>query len=488
MNSYGSTKKNEPRSLLTVSVPASKDGVFSDNSPVQALETVLAAVFGQLIYSAKSAQLEPGLLKRFSWDFENKWYVLELKENVRFHNGRLANADDLEFSLIRGLLSPKGSWYKTFFANLEGIETIGNQREFKSGMVSGISKINKTSIRVKLSSPNPSFLHSLARSYFTLVPQEELRSDYITWKRYPVGAGPYRVDSCPNACKTAVLYKVDAKSNGVDAIRIISSGKGLADLDLNYSENSTSLTQKISEVPFAVTGIYFNFENDLGKDLHFRRAIAYSIKRTDLTQGVPSFSENNELLSSQFWGRINKPEVQDLDLAKKEISHLKKKVAARKFRIPVFGADTKNSAMIAYLKPLSKQLLQIGLDVEFFVSEKKFFDEKDSEIPMRIISLGADLNDPTVLFGLFRNGSPMKPHYPTGDTAFDALYLNASRAESLDSKVQAVKELSDYFVQHVYAVPLFEKRSVIGVNAKVVKNLGKQDGGNLIYLDRVQIN
>ena len=63
------------------------------------------------------------------------------------------------------------------------------------GAIRGVKVVAPDTVEVSLSRPNPSFLHSLVNPFFSLVPIEEMNADYVSWKRAPVGAGPYRVVS-----------------------------------------------------------------------------------------------------------------------------------------------------------------------------------------------------------------------------------------------------------------------------------------------------
>lgn len=460
--------------------------VFADDGPVQGLETVLAAVLGQLVYSSGSLELKAGLLSRFHWDYENNWYVLELREGLVFHNGRKATSEDLEFSLLRGLLSKKGSWFKPFFANVQGIAAVEGKRVYQSGMISGIRILDSRKLAIKLDAPNPSFLHSLARSYFSLVPKEALQPDYLTWKKYPVGAGLYKIVNCSPDNSTITLKKVVEANSGVEEIIVSSKGNPQESaLVIGASIDGTSLGLESSSSATSVTGVYFNFDNDLGRQLAFRKAISLAVARGPLVKGVPSYAEVNELLASQFWGRAGMKEQRNIKSARGELSKVKAKLPKEPLRIPVFNSEFENGNFGNYIGVLAAQFQEIGLNVEFYKSDKKFFDKADRTTPFRIISLGADVADPLVLFGLFRRGSPMTPHFPVGDGKFEKLYEKASKAAALDAKVMATKDLSKYFMAEVYAVPLFERRGNIGVNRAKIKNLGPQTGSLAVHLDQV---
>ena len=472
----------------TLKVLLGGDGkaVYSEECGVQSLETVLAAVLGQLVYSSESFELKPGLLSRFHWDFDKKWYVLELRDELKFHNGRVVTSDDLEFSLLRGLLSKKGSWFKSFFANVQGIAALEGKTRFQSGMVSGIRILDRRSLAIKLDAPNPSFLHSLARSYFSIVPKEALKDDLLTWKTYPIGAGPYKITLASKDGSTIDLEKVDEGGTGPKTIKVTSRGAAKdADLVIGAPTGGTSLSEEVSSVANSVTGIYFNFDNELGRDLSFRKAIALAVSRKPLTANVTSYAPNSEFLASQFWGRAKLEEHQDIQKARQELQKLAGKLPKESIRVPVFNSEFGNGALGKYLEVLAGQLKEIGLNAVFYKSEKKFFDQSDRGTPFRIISLGADVADPVVLFGSFRSGSPMTPHYPPSDARYEELYNRAAHAESLDTKVLAVADLSRYFMEQVYAVPLFERHGIVGVNKARVKSLGPQEGSLAVHLDRV---
>lgn len=460
--------------------------VFSDDSGVQGLETILDAVLGQLVYATGSFDLKPGLLSAFRWEYDKNRYVLELRDGLRFHNGRKVTAEDLEFSLERGLLSKKASWFKPFFANVAGVEAVVGKHDFKSGLISGIQVLDERRVAIKLEAPNPSFLHSLSRSYFSLVPKEELESDFLTWKRFPIGAGSFKIIAISPDKSKIEMENLAPISAGPSRVTVTSSGSPEQfDLAISVPVEGSGLVPRTTGTATSVTGIYFNFDNEFGSQKHFRKAIAAALDRAALVSGVPAYAANDELLASQFWGRSGEKSVRDLKLARAELGKMKPKLGKAPFRIPVFNSDFGNGSFGKYVKALSEQLAEIGLKVEFYKSEKKFFDESDRRTPFRVISLGADVVDPLVLFGLFRAGSPLAPHFPKDDHHYEDLYKKAAAAASLDAKALAVRELSKYFVAEEYAVPLFERHGFVAINPQTVRDLGSQGNTLAVHLNGV---
>ena len=129
--------------------------------------------------------------------------------------------------------------------------------------------------------------------------------------------------------------------------------------------------------------------------------------------------------------------------------------------------------------------MQAGLKIQFYDTDKKFISSDDKESLFKILSMGADVVDPTVLFSLIR--SPFKQHFPENDEKYFDLLVKAESAHSLDQRVIALKALSKHMYDNRYVVPLFERKSAIGINKAKIKSLGEQNGGIAFYLDRITI-
>ncbi len=458
---------------------------FLPTSPVQSLMTIQSAVLGQLIYTESSFDLKPGLLESYKWNYKDQSYELSLRKNLKFHNNRKVTSKDLEFSILRGFFTPKGSWFKSFFNNIEGIDTLKGKKQFKSGMVSGVRIIDDFRIKVKLKRPNPSFLHSIARTTFSLVPIEEMNSDYDSWKRFPVGCGNYKVVKVDSANNVHLSY---VGTNNDVAKNIILSPNGIkdnSDIILTSPSENNNIDLFHSKNAARVTSIYFNYKNKLAQNSNFRKALDLLIDRSKLTKGIDAYKPTNEYLASHFWGRIEKYDNQDVAYAKRLLSSLQGLDLTKLYKIPVFNSFFGNAQLGKYLNELEGQFLQAGLKIQFYDTDKKFISSDDKESLFKILSMGADVVDPTVLFSLIR--SPFKQHFPENDEKYFDLLVKAESAHSLDQRVIALKALSKHMYDNRYVVPLFERKSAIGINEAKIKSLGEQNGGIAFYLDRITI-
>lgn len=458
---------------------------FSQGAPVASMYAVITPILGQLIYMTDSYDLRPGLLESFNWDFKDKAYTLKLRSGLVFHNGRKVDSKDLEFTLLRGFFSKKPSFASAFINNIEGSEVIKPDSKYKSGMVSGVRVIDERTVKVKLKEPNPSFLHSIARAYYSLVPMEELQDNFQKWKKHPVGAGEYKVAEFNHAKGYLKAQKADNQNKIITFV--YGDNTSSADIHLTASPE-----QGFDVIPTTrasrVTGLFLNYQNSVSSNLEFRKALDLAIKRSELISGVDTYKATNEFLASHFSGRVNQSEAHSPSQAKNILSKVKGLDLTQTHRIPVFGQSLETGEYSNYLSELRTQLKNVGLKVKFYESKDKFFSTSDNKTLFRILSLGADVADPVVLFGLMRGEkSPLIPHFPKNDDKFEKLYANAQMASTLDQRVLAIKELSKHLYENKWTIPLFEKQLLVSAKKGRFKSFGKQQGGLTFYVDRLQV-
>ena len=482
-------KRMSEKNTLTVSLKTNGIVPYREEAPVHELFAVLNPVLGQLLYVNQNYDLTPGLLESFHWEHKNSQYVLKIQDNLKFHNGREVTAKDLEFSLLRGFFTSQRNFFRAFFNNIEGIEEIKGKKKFNSGMVRGVKVMSDRIVTVKLKKPDPSFLHSLNRPSFSIVPREALEeSNYESWKDGPVGAGNYQfmgLDSKNNI----TLKKISSKSQGADFIKInFSQEKHDSDIKVSDYQEDDEYRMTSSEKSTAVTNIFFNYNSTWGGNLDFRRAIHHAINRGQLIEGILMFKEARQFLASHFWGRIETKNDYSPEAARNILNKLGFSDKKQTFKIPVFAMAKRSKKLTSYLEILKRQFSQAGIKVDFIDSNNKFFSKSDKETPFRIMSLGADIADPIILFELMRgDDSPLWPHFPPNDKVYESLIDTASRAEILNVKISATQKLSQYFYDNKISIPLFEKKIFVSVKKDRVKSIGKQDGGLTFYLDRVEL-
>lgn len=292
--------------------------------------TFQSAVLDHLLHTNLAFDLQPGLINSWYWDFKNHYYILELRKDLQFHNGRRATAKDLEFSILRGFFSSRPQFFTSLLSNVEGIDKLKEgKQKFKPGLVSGVEVVDDQHLRIRLRYPNPSFLHTLSESYFSLVPSEELKEDYLTWKNLPVGAGPYKVVESDPSASGVLLQRVSEEGKSPKYIYLTTDDASRATADLviwpRRDFSGTHLKKALAKLDDSLTTLMFNFKNELGADEKFRRAISLTLRRQELFKDEEGATATTDWLPRTFWGRLERAEVFDPIQAKKLLSELSPK-------------------------------------------------------------------------------------------------------------------------------------------------------------------
>lgn len=143
---------------------------------------------GLMDYVPGTTTLRPGLAETYEMTPDGLTYTFHLRKGVKFHNGREMVADDVKYSLDRvtnpATQSP-GSW---FFGAIDGYDAYlaGTATD-----LSGVTVIDPSTVQIKLSRPNATFLQVMALNFASVVPKEAVTADF---GRTPVGTGAFKLE------------------------------------------------------------------------------------------------------------------------------------------------------------------------------------------------------------------------------------------------------------------------------------------------------
>ena len=197
-----------------------------------------------------------GLLEDWGSDARARVWTFRLRPGLAFHNGREATADDLVFTLSHILACPFETPDKTLLRNVAA---------------GGLAAADRLTATVTLKEPEPSFDLLIKDSFFSLVPREELRpsgsglrgpspnsGSHLSWKRHPVGAGPYRIVRTSEGGAAVELEAFKALPKAAPNRLVLTTGRcgAKADLALGYSTNPRPglLDKTVVDTPFALMG------------------------------------------------------------------------------------------------------------------------------------------------------------------------------------------------------------------------------------------
>ncbi len=154
-------------------------------------------LYNGLVQLDSSLQVKPAIAGSWTISDSGKTYTFFLRDDVYFHDnelfkasnrdqtsaGRKVIAQDFVFSLNR-LVDPRiaspGSWV------LNAVE------RDETGNLSGISALNDSILRIRLSHPFPAFLSLLSMPYCSVLPHEVVQHYGQDFRTHPCGTGPFR--------------------------------------------------------------------------------------------------------------------------------------------------------------------------------------------------------------------------------------------------------------------------------------------------------
>ena len=362
-----------------------KDGSspYAENAGGDVLSTFNRAVLGQLILSTSSYELEAGLLKSWKWNKKDGSYDLFLREGLTFHDGSPVKSDDLEFALLRGFFTKNRSFYQIYLGNILGVDSIKPGTPFSTGLISGVTITGSHSINIKLKNPNPSFLYSLTRPFFSFCKRSALNEDLMTWKKWPTGAGDYKIES-EDDDKIILSKRFTSSKPSSNKIILYKKIKSDVQFDISFFPLDQKMDLFKTENPSAIFTLFFTNQNELSKNVNFRKAIKYGVNRKELVDGDILLRPAYEFLSSSFWKNDNSIIVQtDLNKAIEYFSKVPDALKAKTWRIPVFSFGQLSESKKKITSNLKKQFLTFGFKVDFYPSTEKFLAKETAmESPM----------------------------------------------------------------------------------------------------------
>lgn len=156
--------------------------------------SIIKSLFSRLLdYEPGTTNLVPDLateMPKISAD--GKTFEFNIRDDVKFHNGRLLVAEDVKYSIERAVNPKTQSPGAGFFASIEGFDAASAG---KSTNISGITVNSPTSITFKLSRPDATFLHVMAINFASVVPKEDAEKFGPDFGKNPVGSGAFKFTS-----------------------------------------------------------------------------------------------------------------------------------------------------------------------------------------------------------------------------------------------------------------------------------------------------
>jgi peptide/nickel transport system substrate-binding protein len=115
-------------------------------------------------------------------------YLIKLRKNIKFHNGRLMNADDLIWSYERIMNTQTASASARFVRVIKGAKAY---EEGKADRIAGLRKVDAHTIEITMDKPvDPAY--TLYEAGTAILPREEVEKKGDAFGSEPVGCGPFK--------------------------------------------------------------------------------------------------------------------------------------------------------------------------------------------------------------------------------------------------------------------------------------------------------
>lgn len=453
------------------------------------LSTFNAAVMGRLIRQDEDFQLRPELLESFHFDFDKEVYVLKLKDDLKFHNGRKATSKDLEFSLVRGFYSSDRSFFHVYLGTIKGIEGIEPGGKFQSGVVEGVKVIDEQTVEVKLIKSNPAFFHTLTSPYFSIFPIEELENDYLTWKDSPVGLGKFKVEKTYNVNETVISSLKEVCKECVSKVVFHSKRPEKSDIEF-YADKGGDYEVKNSELAAGVRILSLSNKHPLSQDINFKKGLNLLIDQSVFQSNEMGIHATTQLLPKHFWGRLKDTPKTSTSKAKEYFSKIDKELLEPIYEIPVFSGKELARHHKFYAEKLMQAFHKVGFKTKFVPNTQKFIQEDVAEnSPLYMFNIVSDYVDPLIMFSSFKKDGHEPYYRPTGKVLdrFQKLYDKTQNATTFDERNEHVKKLSEFVRDEVVVLPLAEERTVYHINPKTVKDLGVQSNPITLEIENIRM-
>jgi len=299
-------------------------------------------VFSALVRVNKDFKVVSDLAESWTVSDDGKTFTFNLRSGVKWHDGKPFSAEDVKFTyeLMLNKDNRAGSSHWLYFGYIEGAAAY---RAGKADSIKGLEVLGPAKIRIRLNAPYAAFLTVSAAQ--PIVPKHILGSVPVRkmikhkFTHYPVGTGPYVVESWKSRDRTVLRANPHyfGKKPNFDRIiwrtlpdsssRLSALRTGKIDVNGMYAAVPVDEFENLGKDPCCrgvrMSGqsnwfMDFNLKNPMFRDLRVRKAISYAIDRKVILKEIFHGwgTINNTPFHSLSWAYKKDVTLYDGDLAK----------------------------------------------------------------------------------------------------------------------------------------------------------------------------
>ena len=405
-------------------------------------------------------EIVPQLATKWEWTADKKGLVINLRPNVKFHDGEPFDAAAVKYSIERHLTMP------------------GSTRKRDISAISGVEIIDDHTAKLVLSAPFAPLLAQLAGPAGTIISPKAARAAGETFGSQPVCAGPFkfvervaqdrivverfagywdndrikidRIVYLPIPDSTVRLANL--QSGGLDLTQVAAT-----DLDTVRKDPGLKLAA-VNGIGYS--GISINVANGerstlpLGRDARVRQALELSIDREALNQVV--FNGENQP-GNQWVSPTNPYYVKEFPIPTRDVAKARALLAAASAPNPIITLTaTNNPVVLQTAQVIQAMAKESGFDIRIQAAEFASALQLAAKGDFEAFLLGwtGRIDPDGNIYNLVTCNSPFNDgHYcnPEVDRELDAARMVDARAERLvHYRIVAEHILKDLPIVYLY--------------------------------------
>lgn len=431
-------------------------------------------------------KLVPGLAK--SWDISEDGlvYTFHLRDDVKFHNGEMFEADDVKFTIER-MMNPENECLNTwFFDMIKGAEARWNG---EADEVEGVKVIDEHTVEITLEYAFGGFLANISSTPCAIYNREATEAAGDQFGVDPtvtVGSGPFIakewtlndkivLDTNPDYWQepsklAGIVYKnipdeetqrMEFEAGNID---IFFASNAIS--QVKYFQESETWKDCIHAVREAGSYFYLpNLSMEPYNDVNVRKAIASAIDKQLLIDTIYEgfgFVSHGMLVDGILGYN---PELESMPYDPEAAKEYLKAAGYGPGELKIafmmdMGTGTEYKMNIA----IQDMLKQVGIEMELQQTDDAAYYQNrlDCAIPMERNCWWVDYNDPdNVLYSYFsRRAQEGNSVGCTDEWVFDMLD-KARREVDADKRLKMYQEIEAYLVENVYFIPIFQPQLTV---------------------------
>ncbi len=146
-------------------------------------------IFGGLVSLDENLEPVPDIARDWNISKDGRTYTFHLRDNVKFHNGRVVTAQDIKFSWERAANPTTGSQTAgTYLGDIIGVKEM---LAGKATEINGVQIVDDKTLEVTITAPKSYFLYKLSYPVAFVVDKNNIGPG--EWWRKPIGTGPFKL-------------------------------------------------------------------------------------------------------------------------------------------------------------------------------------------------------------------------------------------------------------------------------------------------------